>query len=268
MARKLHFNMGNIESSYQRNKDIPNLSQRIEKHVSYSCFYWASHLEKLEYEEMTHKAVSSFLESNLPSWLEVLSIHDVWERASLSLVSLATWASVRSSVENCLSFIRAFGVPMSQAAPHIYLSGLAFSPRESWICKQYFNWLPRLLKLKNTLEVNWHYLQGVIHGHESGMNSNLVNSVGFSADGRRIVSGSLDQTICLWDAETQQPIGEPLHGHEGGMNSVGFSDDGQCIISGSSDQTIHLLDPGTQQSNGSKTILIILSFILTTSFSS
>ncbi|TFK38900.1 hypothetical protein BDQ12DRAFT_604950 [Crucibulum laeve] len=245
MAGELHFNMGNIESSHQQNKDTPNLSQGIEKHVSYSCFYWASHLENLEYEEPTREAVSSFLDSQLLWWLEVLSIHNVWERTSLSLASLVTWASVHDVIkmmaQDCLSFIRAFGVPMSQATPHIYLSGLAFAPRESWIHKHYFNQFPRLLKLKNTLEVNWHYLQGIIHGHESS-----VNSVGFS--------------------ETQQPIGEPLRGHESLVYSTGFSADGRHIVSGSFDRTICLWDAGTQQSNGTKNLIIILLFKLLTIF--
>ena len=40
-------------------------------------------------------------------------------------------------------------------------------------------------------------------------------SVAFSPDGKRIVSGSADKTLRLWDAATGQPVGEPLRGHEG-----------------------------------------------------
>ena len=35
----------------------------------------------------------------------------------------------------------------------------------------------------------------------------------FSPDGQRIVSGSADNTVRLWDADTGQPIGAPLTGH-------------------------------------------------------
>ncbi|WP_242482094.1 caspase family protein [Trichormus variabilis] len=77
-------------------------------------------------------------------------------------------------------------------------------------------------------------LPNIIQGHESG-----VNSVAFSPDGQRIVSGSGDKTLRLWDVNGQ-PIGQPLIGHEGAVKSVAFSPDGQRIVSGSGDKTLRL----------------------------
>ncbi|KAG2142737.1 WD40-repeat-containing domain protein [Suillus bovinus] len=67
-----------------------------------------------------------------------------------------------------------------------------------------------------------------------------VNSVSFSPDGTRIVSGSRDGTVRLWDAGTQQPVGEPLKGHTDWVYSVSFSPDGTRIVSGSIDMTVRL----------------------------
>ena len=62
-------------------------------------------------------------------------------------------------------------------------------------------------------------------------------SVAFSPDGKRIVSGG-DKTVRLWDADTGQPIGAPLSGHDNTVLSVAFSPDGRRIASGSYDKTL------------------------------
>ncbi|MEI2740158.1 MAG: WD40 repeat domain-containing protein [Chitinophagaceae bacterium] len=72
-----------------------------------------------------------------------------------------------------------------------------------------------------------------------------VTSVAFSPDGRRIVSGSVDHTLRLWDAATGAAIGEPLKGHSGSVRSVAFSPDGRRIVSGSYDNTLRLWDAAT-----------------------
>ncbi|MBT7324934.1 MAG: TIR domain-containing protein, partial [Anaerolineae bacterium] len=73
----------------------------------------------------------------------------------------------------------------------------------------------------------------VMRGH-----GGIVLSVAFSPDGTRIASGSSDNTIRIWDANSGEQIGEPLTGHSWSVNSVAFSPDGTRIASGSSDNTI------------------------------
>ncbi len=69
-----------------------------------------------------------------------------------------------------------------------------------------------------------------------------INSVAFSPDGKRIVSGYDDCTIRIWDAATGAQIGEPLTGHTEWINSVAISPDGKRIVSGSRDKTIRIWD--------------------------
>lgn len=67
-------------------------------------------------------------------------------------------------------------------------------------------------------------------------------SVSFSYDGRHIVSGSDDWTICVWDVETCEQLREPLTGHQGTIYSVSFSPDGRKVVSGAGDKTVRVWD--------------------------
>ena len=90
-------------------------------------------------------------------------------------------------------------------------------------------------KIISDHNATWSVLQGELHGH-----SDLVSSVGFSPDGKRIVSGSLDKTIRLWDAGMGELLRAPLEGHQGPVVSVAFSPDSKHIVSGSLDKIIQL----------------------------
>ena len=75
-----------------------------------------------------------------------------------------------------------------------------------------------------------------------------VLSVAYSPDGRRIVTGSDDQTVRVWDAEGGVEMA-CLRGHPGGVESVAYSPDGRRIIIssrwpviGSSDSTVRVWD--------------------------
>lgn len=76
----------------------------------------------------------------------------------------------------------------------------------------------------------------VLMGHESG-----VISVSVTRDGSRIVTGSLDKTARVWDAESGAEIGV-LRGHEGWVTSVDVTPDGLRMVTGSSDKTVRILD--------------------------
>jgi len=73
---------------------------------------------------------------------------------------------------------------------------------------------------------------------------NWVCSVAFSPDGTRLVSGSADRTIRLWDVSTGECL-ETLSGHSNWVMSVAFSPDGTRLVSGSADRTIKLWDVST-----------------------
>ncbi len=71
-----------------------------------------------------------------------------------------------------------------------------------------------------------------------------VSSVAFSPDGTRLLSGSADRTLKLWDAATGALL-RTLEGHSDHVRSVAFSPDGTRLLSGSDDRSLKLWDAVT-----------------------
>ena len=132
--------------------------------------------------------------------------------------------------KDAIAFMRSFAVPLWSAIPHIYLSALALSPSHSQIYMHYKTKFPNLLQC--TSNVHSTSTLGSIQTKED------VNSIDISCDGKKIVGGLSDTTICVWNAETLQQIGQPLMGHTYWIASVAFSPNGKQIVSGSDDNTI------------------------------
>lgn len=63
-------------------------------------------------------------------------------------------------------------------------------------------------------------------GHKSS-----VNCVAYSHNGKYIASAGDDQIIYIWNAETNELVGNPLIGHTGPIISISFSPDDKKIIS-------------------------------------
>jgi WD40 repeat protein len=68
--------------------------------------------------------------------------------------------------------------------------------------------------------------------------------VAYSHDGKRIVSGSRDQTVKMWDSSTGEHL-LSLTGHTDNVSGVVFSSDDKRIVSGSGDSTVKVWDSST-----------------------
>src|SRR5262249_10138868 len=68
-----------------------------------------------------------------------------------------------------------------------------------------------------------------------------VTCVAVSADGHRVLSGSKDNTLRLWDADTGKEL-SVFRGHTNEVTGVALSVDGQRAVSGSLDKTVRVWD--------------------------
>jgi mono/diheme cytochrome c family protein len=71
--------------------------------------------------------------------------------------------------------------------------------------------------------------------------TDAVLCVGFSADGKRALSGSQDQTLRLWDVSTGKLL-RTLEGHNGVIRCLALTSDGKRALSGSDDRTVRVWD--------------------------
>ncbi|KAE9405675.1 hypothetical protein BT96DRAFT_314240 [Gymnopus androsaceus JB14] len=251
MMSELKFNICHLESSFLANDQVENLQVLIDRyiggHLSYSCRFWSAHLNELRtvHSISLEQGLKDFLEKRFLWWLEVISLLKHVDTAALAILSIADWSKVKndelaSAALDAVSFIRAFSSAISHSAPHIYISALPFSPIKSMIWRNFAGSHPNKLSLDIGQQTDWPAIQLVLAGH-----AEFVESVAISSDGKRVVSGSYDKTIRIWNAETGEQVVKPILGHTSWVRSVGFSSDGKRVVSGSDDNTIRIWNAET-----------------------
>jgi WD40 repeat protein len=80
----------------------------------------------------------------------------------------------------------------------------------------------------------WNVETGALIGKPVIGDYGIVRSLAFTPDGRRVVTGSDDKTVQLWDASTSQPISGPL-AFQSAVWQVAFTRDGDSIVAVSGD---------------------------------
>ncbi|KIJ44834.1 hypothetical protein M422DRAFT_167727, partial [Sphaerobolus stellatus SS14] len=147
--------------------------------------------------------------------------------------------SLIALARDAINLMRMAGSVIQDATPHLYISVLPFLPKNSALRQQRIKYSKQGTKVIKGLEDQWPALELIIHEDQQ------INSVEFSPDGQKVVSGSDDVMIRIWNADTGELITGPLEGHSGQVHSVSFSSDGQRIVSGSIDQTIRIWNAHT-----------------------
>ena len=95
----LCFNICELDSSYLLNSEIPDLAERVKvrilHHLSYSCCFWAKHLQATKFDHVIAGHVRNLLGSEkILFWFEAMSLLGILGNAVLALSYVVSWLQV------------------------------------------------------------------------------------------------------------------------------------------------------------------------------
>lgn len=115
LNEKLQFNMCKLESSYTRNQDVDNLSEKISESISpalsYACHFWGLHVRETktcqEFELINVHEMNVFFQEKLLFWCEVVSLTNGLRIAIDTIMAAHEWlnANVSHSMLKCIYII-------------------------------------------------------------------------------------------------------------------------------------------------------------------
>ncbi|KAI0071930.1 hypothetical protein K474DRAFT_1668455 [Panus rudis PR-1116 ss-1] len=220
----LKYNICMLETSHLRNTDIPRLEERIDYLISssvrYASRFWVAHLQDTvqcnsqRLEALGTKIctqIEHFLHDKFLQWLEVLSCLDAVRSIPESLYHVAKWlpdqhGELKTFAMDCGRFVAAFHDPISQSAPHIYLSALSFAPSNSKVLSHYRPLYPNALSVLTGKLENWPRDRLIIRQHTGSVRCVCFYSI--SGGGRDVgfITASADGTIRWWDTYTGRSL--------------------------------------------------------------
>ena len=93
---------------------------------------------------------------------------------------------------------------------------------------------------------DWVHIRGVRSDLSTIVSSNRheyeVSAICVSPNGTRVISGSPDGTLMVWDTATGLQVGSTIEGHGGWLSDVAVTPDGQRFVYLSKDGTVRVWD--------------------------
>ena len=128
-------------------------------------------------------------------------------------------------IHDALRFVSAFFIPISQRAPHVYISALPFAPEQSHVATKFSSRFPNTLAITQGKPSQWSMVVFTAEHHKE-----YVRDMVFSVDERTFASISR-RTMYVCDSETGHCISGPFELlNHGEVYNACFSPDGKHIL--------------------------------------
>ncbi|EPS45105.1 hypothetical protein H072_866 [Dactylellina haptotyla CBS 200.50] len=231
----------------RKNISLDMIEQKITPAIQYACRYWTHHLgrggDSIDLKDLDE--VHAFLCSHLLHWFEVASIlgasaQIIYFIKDLESISqMFETAKLSELICDTKRFVQSNIAMIEEAPLQLYSSALLFIPEHSLIKNMYSHEKPNWIE-KSTNHESWGPIIQTIEGHEE-----FLTFLGFSPDGKQLVSGFDDGIIKLWDiisGSLLQTLNSYSHSRSYRVLSISFSLDCRTLASGFVDGTIKLWD--------------------------
>ncbi|KAK8029293.1 hypothetical protein PG991_006349 [Apiospora marii] len=212
----------------------------IPPELQYACINWVDHLKRSG--RSFDNDIYTFLYNHLLHWLETLSILGHLREGVDSVRELFKLVKGFENippefidfVNDANRVISRFGSLIERIPLQVYGALILLSPVASKVRQKL--WDQRMPKLSTVQGVrpDWDTHLQALEGHRAG-----VSVVAFSPDGRLLASGSLDNTVRVWNLLTGTHL-QTLEGHSSSISAVAFSPSGHELASGSYDNTVKI----------------------------
>ncbi|KAG6907489.1 hypothetical protein DXG01_008681 [Tephrocybe rancida] len=243
MEKQLCFNICGLESSFVKDADVPDLQKHIQDKIGsllkYAVLTWMAHLNSAtDPDKALVNDPQLFIEKLLLYWVEVVNLLNARREGMQMLDMFKSWINrytpnTLGLWEEACKFYQFFVSGSASAyTPHLYISALSCWNPKSEIAKIWQPHFPYIPKI-TAAYMSAHLMTIQV--------SSSVTGIGISPDGKQLVSGSHDKSVCIWDALTGDLV-KDLRGHTDSVQSVAFSPDGKQVVSGSFDKSVHIWD--------------------------
>ncbi|KAI5829073.1 WD40 repeat-like protein [Schizophyllum commune Tattone D] len=276
----LRFNVCSLSRSFILKKHIQDLEQRVFEYISpglqYACRQGGAHFSfgaiRLSGTSPSpcfsriHRELTVLLKRNFLFWLETCGYMSIGHILSKSLETFLTWAlksdltDLYNFISDCIEFKTHFSEAISQSPPQVYLSGLAFAPRQSRVGKLYRNrfFIPVRIAGYGGLR-DWPVVTepsaNIYVEAPTRPRRFCVFSLAYSPNGRHIALG-LNNSVGVWDRESPGSSRlEMFHflanpRSVGAVEGIAFTPNGRFLASSAMDGIIRLWDMRTPERFG------------------